>query len=311
MYFPYLRGKQFELLALRELCPLMSQRFDKISPIIEPVKSTTGLINCVVDLRKHNINFNVIINPTVGDMKGKTSEILKTVSHKLTGYDNYQIAIIVSQSVDYIGLLRQINEVELRGCKFTFIHNEVKDNIREIQQQYAETGPVINNVINFKRTGRRYHREFDQPTRVSLDDYFGSLPKNADYLNQDSYFNDDYKFYLEEGYRGFGDFLTIGDIYLDKRGLPWAVVIHISYADEMGRIRVKHFVSDTNDDATNVAGKFAEANRKLVEWCDEREINTIAVNRFRLLNETDHYPGLGTIKKLSIMNHIELMLSLI
>lgn len=40
MYFPYLRGKQFELLALRSFSQ-SNQDCESIVPIIEPVKKTT------------------------------------------------------------------------------------------------------------------------------------------------------------------------------------------------------------------------------------------------------------------------------
>lgn len=43
MYFPYLRGRQFELIALREL--LESERIgQEIIPIIEPVKPSGNII---------------------------------------------------------------------------------------------------------------------------------------------------------------------------------------------------------------------------------------------------------------------------
>ena len=44
MYFPYLRGRQFELLALRELA---NQKLlgEHIIPIIEPVKLSSTLVN--------------------------------------------------------------------------------------------------------------------------------------------------------------------------------------------------------------------------------------------------------------------------
>ena len=44
MYFPYLRGKQEELLALQEL--LNNERLSKkIVPVIEPVKLSSTFIN--------------------------------------------------------------------------------------------------------------------------------------------------------------------------------------------------------------------------------------------------------------------------
>lgn len=59
MYYPYLRGRQFELLALRELVNenLLSE---KIVPIIEPVKLTStffktikAFIEKIMNLQSH------------------------------------------------------------------------------------------------------------------------------------------------------------------------------------------------------------------------------------------------------------------
>ena len=43
MYFPYLRGKQFELIALRETTEILAEHSLKISPLIEPVKNSSTL----------------------------------------------------------------------------------------------------------------------------------------------------------------------------------------------------------------------------------------------------------------------------
>lgn len=48
MYLPFLRGKQFELLALRELSALPLD-FARISPIIEPVKKELKSIGTAVE----------------------------------------------------------------------------------------------------------------------------------------------------------------------------------------------------------------------------------------------------------------------
>lgn len=51
MYFPYLRGKQYELLAVKELSGLLGEQ-QKVVPIIEPVRpaSGSGLDRCLVAL---------------------------------------------------------------------------------------------------------------------------------------------------------------------------------------------------------------------------------------------------------------------
>lgn len=48
MYFPYLRGRQYELLALRELATnhLLG---DYVTPIVEPVKLSPTLVNTMAD----------------------------------------------------------------------------------------------------------------------------------------------------------------------------------------------------------------------------------------------------------------------
>ena len=83
MYFPYLRGKQFELIALRELSSLMSDNKNKISPIIEPVRSSSTFLTTISELAKNDINFNIVVNPSVGDLKNQTKIILDILKNEL------------------------------------------------------------------------------------------------------------------------------------------------------------------------------------------------------------------------------------
>ena len=66
-------------------------------------------------------------------------------------------------------------------------------------------------------------------------------------------------------------------------------------------------MSDSNDDISDPANKFYEALTKLVEWNKTKNLNTKAINTFLEMYESQTYPGLGVVKKLSIMHHIELM----
>jgi len=86
-----------------------------------------------------------------------------------------------------------------------------------------------------------------------------------------------------------------------------AVVIHIVYHDCEGALRIHHFVSDSNDDISDPAGKFEEALGKFHEWNKKYKLDTVGAMTFEKLYEEQQYPGLGTVKKLSIMHHIELM----
>jgi hypothetical protein len=309
MYFPYLRGKQFELIALRELCALFSQELNKISPIIEPVKPSSTLNSTLVELANHKANFSLIINPRVGDLEGQCEKIIEIINSSIPAeYNNYQLAVIIDSKTErnITALIDFLNGLDLKYNGITLIHKtEINSqNIELLNNQLN----IVYNVIYFSKTSRRYYREFEANTLVSLDDYFEEQSRNADYLNQVSDFSKEYRFYIQDGFVGFSDFLTIGDNYSESGFLPRAVAIHLSYL-ENEQIKVKHFVSDSNEDVADIGGKFSEAINKLVIWCNEKNLNTAAINEFRDLQERGHFPGLGTLKKLSIMNHIELIIN--
>ncbi len=313
MYYPYLRGKQFELIALRELSNFMSVNRDKISPIIEPVKDSSTLKNAIKSFRENNINFTLIINPQVGDLTKNSNKIFEIIKSELSNYNNYQVGIIFEKSFDLNLLIEEISNENIHPQGFTLIHNTVieLEMLNSIKNRCEVLFPIINNVINFDKTNsnRRYNRSFTSDTLISLADYFSSQVKNSDYLNLESVFTEEHLYYEQEGYKGFGDFLTIGDNYSESGFMPYAVAIHISYAESNGKINIKHFVSDSNGDTSDIGGKFAEANDKLVQWCNANAISTSAIKQFKELKDSGHFPGLGVIKKLSIINHIELMIN--
>src|SRR5699024_11324029 len=66
MYFTYLRGKQFELIAVRELIEngLIN---NKVIPVIEPIKPTATLLKLLETCRQHDKNIAIITNPKVGN----------------------------------------------------------------------------------------------------------------------------------------------------------------------------------------------------------------------------------------------------
>jgi hypothetical protein len=117
-------------------------------------------------------------------------------------------------------------------------------------------------------------------------------------------------YYQEEGFVGFSDYSVVGNEYLEAGFAPYAVAIHIVYFAEDKTLRVKHFVSESNEDISNPALKFYEAVSKLYNWynSDPHPVEmTQGLKMFLQHYELQSYPGLGTVKKLSIMHHIELM----
>lgn len=311
MYQPYVRGKQFELIGLRELTPeILAQNKEKISPIIEPVRDSSTLKSTIKEFIEHEINFTIIINPQLGTFTD-SAEILNVIETSVGEYRNFQIGIIFHHGIDHQATVDLLDTCSKPHPSLSIIHNCTFDNIADVMKHYNNYD-IKYNVINMSLTNRRYYRNFDTDTRVELDDYFKSKDRNADYLSvSESEFSDEHLYYEEEGYVGFSDFLTIGADYSESGFMPWAVAIHLSYSDGQNRIKIKHFTSDSNDDTDDVAGKFAEALHKLIEWCNVTKYNSVAIPLFRDFHDRGHFPGLGVLKKLSLMNHIDLVLKLI
>lgn len=313
MYLPYVRGKQFELICLREMAPdFLSENHVKISPIIEPVRNSSTLRTTLETLIEHDINFTLIINPQVGTFRN-SQKILDILGACVGTKRNFQIGIIFHNGIDHEQIITLLNDYHYLIPSLTLIHNADIDNIEEEIYNYKEFYKVRFNIINLDRTSRRYHRKFDRETLVELNDYFRYQKRNVDYLKVDeSDFSEEHLYYKQEGFIGFSDFLSIGEEYSESGFLPFAVAIHLSFAESSSnKIKIKHFVSDSNEDFKDIAGKFAEALEKLIVWCDQEGHDTKAVRIFRDLHANGHFPGLGIIKKLSMMNHIEVVLDLI
>ncbi len=73
MYFPYLRGRQFELIALRELVE-KSVLSSKIIPVIEPVKLSSTLVKTIETYGEYGRTIALIMNPKVGSFRNDLKE---------------------------------------------------------------------------------------------------------------------------------------------------------------------------------------------------------------------------------------------
>lgn len=306
MYYPYVRGRQYELLALKELL-LEGRLSNKIVPIVEPVKLSPTLIKTLEAFVNYNKSVCVICNPAVGsfktdldndekkDLKDKFLDLLKSDKCIKTH-------IIEEHSVEILDDWKtkwSINIIDWYiinvDKNFASIFNEIYNN-----QEFPRISFIPDESV-FRRSIRK--------NRVLLEDRFEKCERNSDYTkNTDEFFSDDHLYYKDDGFIGFSDYSTIGKQYLESGFAPYAIAIHIVYFDKDSLLKVRHFVSNSNVDIQNPAGKFYEAVEKLKEWVDENKITpTKSLQVFIEHYNNQTYPGLGSAKKLSLMHHIELM----
>lgn len=309
MYFPYLRCKQFELLALKEIAPLLVEPL--ISPVLEPVKKSTGSFERALEITTaKDVNFSVILNPIHGELASNPAGITAMLNNHLAAYENFQFGVIINQFTDLDYVTGLIDAINYRR-PITLVHTERVNDIDALRE-WCMDYDIRYNLHGENFPVRRYRDIITGVNKVLLDDKFKPQVKNADYLKvPDEFFSDDHLYYKEDGFAGFGDFLTIGDDYAESGWLPYAIAIHLTYKKGNDQIWIRHFVSDSNSDTTDIAGKFGEALEKLIEFIDAEHITTQAAEEFRTLHREGHYPGLGSLKKLSIKHHIELVYDLL
>ncbi|MBK5458048.1 sce7725 family protein [Peribacillus sp. TH27] len=303
MYLPYLRGRQYELLALRELAEndLIG---NKVTPIIEPIKPSSTLIKTITQFVDKNKDIALVLNPKVGNFN-KELEIVKNDKFRDQLISAFEKPNVIISHILNSNSVNEINMLVEQGHKKNEILmiNKEKDCLNFYLQVFQEEYPRYN-LIPEESSFRRKIRH----NKVLIADRFEKQSRNADYLSlDDESFSEDHIFYKEDGFIGFSDYSIVGEGYFESGFAPYAVAIHIVFFDENKCLRVKHFVSNSNEDYNDPAGKFYEALKKLALWQEKEHINTFGLREFMKHYHNGTYPGLGTVKKLSIMHHIELV----
>lgn len=310
MYYPYLRGKQFELLALREF----SREFENnhtIVPIIEPVKKqVNGLNAAALSMIENGMKFAVILNPSDGDYRhtGIDNDILMSLTALTDDRDNWIPAYIYKHNGRT--LLDHAKQNNLSNLMIIFpsgadVNNEV---LMEFLSKDEVAFVVSGNLSNNRSARGRLLRL--GKALISLEDRFNERPRNADYANEvDEIFSEDFAYYKNDGLAGFADYTPMAKDFIEGGMLPYAIAIHLTYQKSDDQIFVHHFVSDNNFDQSNIRGKFHEAAVKIAPFFNNNGLyHTSAVDELiRRAESDDGYPGLGYIKKLSVKNHLELI----
>ncbi|KPI48739.1 sce7725 family protein [Clostridioides difficile] len=308
MYLPYLRGRQFELIALRELVK-NNLIGNKIIPIIEPIKLTSTLTKTLEVFSEKNRMLSIIMNPKLSNFINELDTIENnTINNKFSNEikkENIIKSYIVNENI--------LNELsDSLEIKDLLIINRKRDDIEYFLKIFHDNVPKYT-LIPEDRTFKRKVKG----NKILLEDKFNRQDRNADYLVcNDEFFSEDHLYFKSEDFKGFSDYSIVGDNYSESGFAPYAVAIHIVYfsmnSDNELELRIKHFVSQSNDDISNPAGKFEEALTKLINWINTEQSkpsfkSTFALEEFIKYYNTGSYPGLGTVKKLSIMHHIQLM----
>ncbi len=312
MYFPILRGKQYELLALRE-CKQKISDSGAITPIIEPVNtSVRDILKCIEKLSDANAPHIVLCNPQVGSYvrDRRSLEDLIGKIHSLGDVTKFAYAIhdeTTSNELDYFKSLAGDKRISL-------IHHSTYSDVQELSS-------IINSeffdfhVFIKQSTSRHYRNQFLKEKSVVIQDSFRKVQRNADYANPDTEFlSDQHLTYQEDNLLGFGDYSIIGDYFKPGGGQAHVAAIHLAYEKPpLGEIWVKHFLSEIYDYPNPPAELISEALTETIPFIREHEMTNYSSACQDLIDlyETGRATSLGWVKKVSIKHHIELMIHLL
>ncbi len=315
MYFPYLRGRQNELLCIKELLE-SGKLSDKIIPVIEPVRFNSTFVMTLAKFVEMKRKMIIIRNPQVGSYKKDCHDMIMKIAEEKDEKKKNNLQKLIDS---YLELLKEENIID------GYINNkEIVDKILN-EEKKSEEIVVINkktgDYVYYEENGERLKAKItfipnDEDFKdevygnvVMIKDCYNKAKKNVDYLNQpDEFFSRNHIVYAKRGYFGFSDYSIVGEEYDESGFAPFAIAIHIMYYGKNNELRIHHFVSDTNDSISDPARKFEEAMSKLVSWEMYDEIpKTDGLNRLLDCYYKGKYPGLGIIKRFSLMHHIQMM----
>lgn len=307
MYYPYFRGKQFELVLLREMADFIAS--NSINPIIEFVKDNFSSVQRVLgNLVDSEAKFTVIINPLCGELVGEQDKILGFIEDVVPpNYENMSLGYIVNLDTGIQHLRETIRGGDREN--YAIIHYGHADG-GIISAEANSSDNVKTHIFIDNYTSKLYQRHFrrDGVRRVLIQDGFRRM-RNEDYPPNE-HFSDLHITYTDEGMDDFGDFLIVGDEYREAGGPAYAIAIHLTYLNSEEDMFVMHFISERTGSPVDPAGKFQEALEKLVAELDRQGtllFSSEACNEYRTLFDSSHFPGLGYAKKLSMKHHLELL----
>lgn len=303
MYYPYLRGKQFELLALREFAEA-NPNVEHIVPIIEPVKSSfNGLRTAMTVMSREGMTFALVVNPNEGDFRRSGRDaFLSAFPHE--EHDGWVPALLFNGNEEEI-----VSTIERYALKDVMIIFKDGMDVNNYKLSFLADGNVkyIVNGEPDSENAKRYVSSLSGKKLIRLDDNFKVQRRNVDYENRpDEPFTENHRTFASHGFSGFADYTSLPKDFIDGGMLPYAVAIHLTYERTSDEIYIHHFVSDTNDDQSNVGRKFMEAAVKVRDFFENKP-KTPSIDELISILEQERYPGLGFLKKLSVKNHLELI----
>lgn len=301
MYWPYLRSKQNEVLAFRDLAVNLSPL---VVPIFKPV-TLYAFENRLKSILDSGLRVSVIVNSDQGDPIPQFQEVLRIVGDLISRNPGFVFPALEVSSATDIKDIRVFDSM-FNGVQTVFIHRNHLFNEAGIQSQILN---VISPVHAFHSGEAPSHiiNGFQRNSRVLIRDGFSRQNVNGDYPAQ-SNFDDLVYNYNSLGFNGFGDCASVGDYYAKGGGNPAHVALHLT-EERSKNIICNHFVSSSAP-GSSTEDMYWDALGKLMQYVGNppsQPFNTSGVYDYVNNYVSGSYKALGFPKKCSIKHHVEMI----
>lgn len=315
MYHCYLRGKQNELLAIREsMFKIVSAN---MTVIVEPVRTNfKPLLECVKYVEKNDANFVLIINPCVsnGELTGNQAAMNNLMQELLEIQADITLGLIIDQT-STIDLLKDSFSTYPNN-PFVLIHFGESSLVQHALRNLP-TEQITKNIFISGQVSSNYINQFGSTPKVLLTDCFKKQSKNANYKhNKNEVFFDlsvTDQWCKQNNFSGFGDFSIIGNHYSDSGSTPRTVAIHLTYDknnNDNTVIYIYHFLSNERNDKEELQTLIEEAFNNIAAFSQKKpeiKIWSTACQDILKKIENNDKTNLGYLKKISIKHHFDLM----
>lgn len=303
MYYPFLRGRQEELLATKALA--IANKVDKIVPIIEPVNEPFKQLERTLEaFTKAKQEIIVILNPKNGYYQSNPTSVVNWYVTNHSKNPFIRPAILLDENT---------NDTVVSSIMIAISNSDaVMVHFGDITSPYLQ-GLVVSkstSVFLLGKVSPSYISNVTCAKKIILQNTY-TQQNNADYPH-DEFFGNLHSTFQGLGYVGYGDFTTLENKYSTSGGQPYAVAIHVSYftgtADS--EMRVNHFKSKKSPTPGDAATKFSVALNNFfadVAANPGKFKNTLGFVQFQDCHTRQHFPGLGASKRYSIMHHVQNM----
>lgn len=291
-YYPYLRGRQAELQLLGKMAE--EQLFSSnIVPIIEPVRDHALTLRTMEKLCRAQQTFYLVDTPKVGQYY--LSEQPKYP------YEDFFAEPQCLRALHYTGQTAFSAEPDLLIYPFDFLAS------RKLAPPADFCGKQLLPALAQPAAL--------PPERLIVGESPFHFQKLADYQKTpDEFFSNTLMYFDHKTLAGVSDFLLGPARYIEKSYPRPGLVLHLTYQDPFGNLRIRHFVSAVIDSFQAPKERFFEAMTQVRQWCAR---HPLYAPKTAALRELDDYfarrafPGMPGIKRLTWQHHLEVIAALL